>query len=451
MNEPETSQESELVNLEQSLMPHAKVDRGTGQSFEDFQHFRGATQHSKNYASNPETFGLIAANDFFPCESTQTESDHLGKRLSETDFYQYLSLEDATPELDPYLESLISKTPAEEAEEKIISKVQQIKLNIPPSRKRQKQSRDYILNEFSVCIPDISFSLVSQACKLLQKTCVISDKRRKQESLSVQESFHAIKLGYVLSDSSNLIQGLDVLSPRGFSILKKLAFHDNKSLKDTLRVLLNRNKKGETAKIQLLTQEIAFKLCQEHEGRPLISFITRSLELFITDFQHSLISLTSCADILQLSKVIAYLVEAVFKNAPAIKAFLNHLYTLILRNKARLEIQNLNSWELTILNNALESISEACKIYEDCFKENPLEFNQTFWNQCDSFSGGGLVLYIEEQTLAPRAVPDCLQSEDYTCDRMADRQVLATEDSDLKYKEDDTSGVMLGFQLEEEL
>jgi len=394
---------------------------------------------------------LIAENYCFVSDSTYADCDGLGKRLRDNDSNLFSAKEAPNVDSDHNLEASNSKPLFEEAEVRVNSHDQQSKMKIQHIGKRQKQSRDYLLNDFSVCMPEIPFFLVSQACKLIQKTCSISDKRRKKELISVHESLNTIKLGYVLSDSSKLMQGLDVLSPRGFSILKKIAFHEDKPLKNTVRVLLNKNKNGETAKIQLLTQEIALKLCQDYKGKPLISFIMKSLESFIGDFKHSLKSLTSCDDISKLSEVVTSLLEVVLKNAPAVKAFLNHVYTLILRNKARLEIQNFHTSEVLILNKALESISEACKSYENCFRENPLEFNQTYWNQCDSFSGGGLVLYIQQETFDPNIMTDFMESEDYTCDRMADRPVLATQDSYARYEEGSKLGQSLDFHLQEEL
>jgi hypothetical protein len=451
MTEPETSQESELINLEQQFLPHTKVHSGKRLDGELLSGFKDGGARSELFDSYRAKPRPDRDHYCYLSERCDAESDLLGKRPRESDVNQFLALEDDVPQSDPYHGSLISKPPSEEGEERLVSKIQQANLRIPLTGKRQKQSRDYLLNETRVCIPDISFSTVSQACKLLQTNFHTADKRSKQELISVHESFNAIKLTYVLPDCSSLVQGLDVLSPRGFSILKKLAIHDNKSLKGTLRDLLNKNRNGGTAKIQLLTQEIALKLCQEHQGKPLISFITKSLDLFVEDYQLSLKTLTSCADSSKLSELIAYLARMVLKNAPAVKAFLNHFHTLIMRNKTRVATQDLKSSELSILNNALESVMEACLTYQKCFKEDPLMFNKSFWNQCDSFSGGGFVLYIQDQTFMPTMWANWNQPEQYSSDRMSDRQLLTTGSIYASYKEGGTSADISGLQLEEDL
>lgn len=263
--------------------------------------------------------------------------------------------------------------------------------------KRKKRYRNYLLPEFLVGVQPIVFSIVQQACRQLQMTSANNDKRSKSELIKVEESLSSVKLSYSVGKTSQLVQGLDVLSPRGFSILKKIACQTNKNMKQAFHHMFTRKVGSKTAKIQLLTQKLALRMCHERlEGQHFISFVKQSTQKFADQFRSTINSLKSCTDTKAMYHLIAYLLDTVLKNGPAVKAFLNHLHTLMVRIKEA--GQSMNAIEQ--VEAAFQMIHEACGIYHDCFKEDPLAFNQSYWNQCDSFSGGGLVLYIEGQLLS---------------------------------------------------
>ena len=270
---------------------------------------------------------------------------------------------------------------------------------IPSGHPRKKQGINYCLKEHEVEVSAIDYPTFVEACKLLPEALPKLDARKKEGKITIQEGLSRISLSYSDQFSRPLLQGLDVLSPKGFSILKKLAFKQNKLVKGKLHELLSLNKEGKSAKIQLLTQEHARKLCQARlSDRPLIGFVKDSVSMFTQDFQSACLRLSSCTEKLKISEIILNLLEAAQKNVPAVKAFLNHIHILICRIKNKLgTAAHTNSEEMLQLDFAEEVIHDACRIYQNCFGENPLAFNDRFWNQRDSFTGGGLILCIQDE------------------------------------------------------
>lgn len=269
----------------------------------------------------------------------------------------------------------------------------------PLGQVRKKQGTKYRLNEQEVEISQIIYPMIVEACKLIPETLPKVDARKKEGKITIQEGLSTITLSYSDHFSQPLLQGLDVLSPRGFSILKKLAVKQNKLLKAKLHELLSINKEGKSAKIQLLTQEHAKRLCEENvSNQPLIWFLKDSVSMFVQDYRSACLRLNSCTEKLKVSEILLYLLEAAQKNVPAVKAFLNHIHILICRIKNKLHNPvQAKPEQMLQLEIAEQAIQDACRIYQNCFGENPLAFNDRFWNQRDSFTGGGLVLFIQDE------------------------------------------------------
>lgn len=296
----------------------------------------------------------------------------------------------------PSMAELVNGAYLEEKEHRIDLEIQDM-TPAPPGRK--KQGTNYCLKEQEVEISPIVYPSVVEACKLLPEVFPKVDKRRKEGKIIVQEGFSRITLSYSDHCSRSILQGLDVLSPKGFSILKKLAYKNNKFLKAKLHELLSHNKNGKSAKIQLLTQEHAKKLCEVRvSDLPLIWFVKESVGMFVRDFELVCLRLNSCTEQLEISEILMYLLETAQKNVPAVKAFLNHIHILICRIKNKMGNQaQANSEQMFHLDFAEEVIHDACRIYHNSFGENPLAFNDCFWNQRDSFTGGGLILSIQDK------------------------------------------------------
>ena len=269
----------------------------------------------------------------------------------------------------------------------------------PSGRVRKKQGLNYRLKAQEVEISQIIYPTIVEACKLMPEALPKVDARIKDGKITIQEGLSTITLSYSDQFAQPLLQGLDVLSPKGFSILKKLAFKQNKMLKAKLHELLSINKNGKSAKIQLLTQELAKKLCEVRvSDQPLIWFLKESVNMFAQDFRSACLRLNSCTEKLKLSQILLDLLEAAQKNVPAVKAFLNHIHILICRIRNKLDTNaQAHCEERLQLDFAEEVIHDACRIYQNCFGENPLAFNDRFWNQRDSFTGGGLILYIQDE------------------------------------------------------